>query len=294
MIKKTKINMGGGGFSHTISSTGLPTKYVEWIRGYASANITIHIDNYMVGRTASIYRKTKEYAWLCEAKSVSYFSKRKYVTLEDGTPSYEDEKTSLYEWCKNNIPELKEKFIKVFTHDTELAKMDDIFQLTLCSGKSFLTEGKIYPKSKLVSMIASNKVMCEEHEYRQEMIEKYSKLGVDHFGSGFNFIQDQADGLKDYCFSIAMENATYSNMFTEKLTDCFMTGTIPVYYGIDNIGDFFNTDGIIIMDDDFDIKDLTVDLYNSKKAAILDNYNRAQDLLCAEDYIFKQFIEPSL
>ena len=48
MIKKTKINMGGGGFSHTISSTGLPTKYVEWIRGYASANITIHIDNYMV------------------------------------------------------------------------------------------------------------------------------------------------------------------------------------------------------------------------------------------------------
>ena len=176
---------------------------------------------------------------------------------------------------------LKEKFIKVFTHDTELAKMDDIFQLTLCSGKSFLTEGKIYPKSKLVSMIASNKVMCEEHEYRQEMIEKYS-------------IKDKADGLKDYCFSIAMENATYSNMFTEKLTDCFMTGTIPVYYGIDNIGDFFNTDGIIIMDDDFDIKDLTVDLYNSKKAAILDNYNRAQDLLCAEDYIFKQFIEPSL
>jgi hypothetical protein len=48
-----------------------------------------------------------------------------------------------------------------------------------------------------------------------------------------------------------MENATYSNMFTEKITDCFMTGTIPIYYGISNIGDYFNTDGIIILDDNF-------------------------------------------
>ena len=87
--------------------------------------------------------------------------------------------------------ELKKKFIKVFTHDKKLAAMDDIFQLTLCSGKSFIEDkyfknGKFPKKNKLVSMIASDKVLCEAHEYRQEMIKKYTNFGVDHFGRGFN------------------------------------------------------------------------------------------------------------
>ena len=49
-IKKTKINMSGGGFQHTISSTGSPTKYVDWVQGFASAKITIHIDDALIGR----------------------------------------------------------------------------------------------------------------------------------------------------------------------------------------------------------------------------------------------------
>ena len=118
-------------------------------------------------------------------------------------------------------------------------------------------------------MIASNKTMCSEHIYRQQIIQKFSNK-CDHFGRGYNPINNKEDGLKDYCFSFAMENATYSNMFTEKITDCFMTGTIPIYYGISNIGDYFNTDGIIILDD---------------------NFKRSIDFPLAEDYIFKTFIE---
>ena len=88
-----------------------------------------------------------------------------------------------------------------------------------------------------------------------------------------------------------MENATYPNMFTEKITDCLMTGTIPVYYGIANIGDYFNTDGIIMMDSNFKIENLSFELYQSKIEAVKENLQLALDLLTAEDYIYVNFIQ---
>ena len=141
-----------------------------------------------------------------------------------------------------------------------------------------------------MSIIASNKRLCNEHIYRQEIIKKYSGK-CDHFGRGYNEIANKADGLRDYCFSFALENGTYPNMFSEKITDCFMTGTIPIYYGIDNIGDYFNTDGIIKLTDDFNIEDLSFELYNSKLEAIKDNFDRGFNLLLPEDYIYINFIK---
>jgi hypothetical protein len=138
-------------------------------------------------------------------------------------------------------------------------------------------------------MSASNKRMCIEHIYRQKVIKKFSSK-CDHFGVGFNEIKNKEDGLKDYCFSFALENATYPNMFTEKITDCFMTGTIPIYYGIKNISDYFNPDGIITLTDDFKIEDLSFDLYVSKLDAVRENLRLSMDLLLAEDYICKNFL----
>jgi hypothetical protein len=262
-MSKVRINMIGGGFQHCISTNDTEPKFVQWIKD-GSADISIHIDN---GLKMQINPNTQNYGWLCESKTII---------------------GHLYVWCKNNIDKLKENYIKVFTHDVELASMSDIFILTQCSGKSFLNYGEIYPKSKLISMIASNKRMCSEHLYRQEIIKKFSGQ-CDHFGRGFNKIKNKEDGLKDYCFSFVLENATYPNMFTEKITDCFMTGTIPIYYGIKNIGDYFNTDGIIMLTEDFKIEDLSFKLYKSKLNAIKENHKLSMDLLLSEDYICRNF-----
>lgn len=260
-----KINMIGGGFQHSISTNDLQPKFIEWVKD-GSAPISIHIDN---GLFISTNPSIKNYGWLCESKTI--------------IPQY-------YEWCKKNIEILKNNFIKVFTHDIELASLSNIFQLTQCSAKSYFAYGEMYPKNKLVSMIASNKTMCVDHIYRQKIIKKfYNKC--DHFGRGYTELKNKEDGLKNYCFSIAMENANYPNMFTEKITDCFMTATIPIYYGIANIGDFFNKDGIIFLDEEFEIDKLTFDLYYSKIDAVIDNLKRAKDLLIAEDYIYINYIK---
>lgn len=266
---RQSLNLIGGGFRHSPSTSGYDALYVKWDKTNFQSPISIHVDKDI--QTLPNPDKIN-YGWLCESK-----------TIQPG----------MYEWCKNNIEYLIQHFNKVFTHDVSLASIHNIFQLTQCSGKSFIEIGQVYPKTKLVSMIASNKTQCEAHRYRQKVISKFSQK-CDLYGRGHNPIDDKAVGLKDYCFSITMENATYSNMFTEKITDCFMTGTIPIYYGIPNIGDFFNTEGIIVLNDDFNIEDLSFDLYHSKIEAVKENYRLANELLTAEDFIYTNFIKNDL
>jgi len=271
MRNRENINLIGGGFSHSPSTSGYEPLYINWVKNVQTASISIYVDHSI---KTPPNNKTKNYAWLCESKTIN---------------------NELYSWCENNIEYLKANFKYVFTHDLELSEKSDIFKLTQCSGKSFihLNDGKIYDKSNLVSMIASNKIMCDEHIFRQKMINKFSGQ-CDHFGRGFKEIPNVVDGLKDYCFSFVFENATYSNMFTEKITNCFMCGTIPIYYGMGNISDIFNPDGIIKLNDEFNIKDLTFDLYKSKFNAVIDNFERAKALLTAEDYIYLNYIKDEI
>ena len=46
-------------------------------------------------------------------------------------------------------------------------------------------------------------------------------------------------------FSIIIENSSDKNYFSEKLIDCFLAKTIPLYWGCYNISDFFDKSGII-------------------------------------------------
>ena len=72
--------------------------------------------------------------------------------------------------------------------------------------------------------------MCEGHVTRLDWVDRIGDQ-VDLYGRGFNEIVDKEEGLCDYRFSVAIENGQYKTYFTEKILDCFATGTIPVYLG---------------------------------------------------------------
>jgi hypothetical protein len=73
------------------------------------------------------------------------------------------------------------------------------------------------------------------------------------------------DALLDYRFSIAIENLSCDdNYFTEKLTDCFLTGTIPIYHGCLNIGEFFDERGILTFNTQEELKSI-LDSLNEEK-----------------------------
>jgi len=60
--------------------------------------------------------------------------------------------------------------------------------------------------------------------------------------------------FREFQFSIVIENIAESTWFTEKLIDCLITKTIPIYWGCPNISEYFDTTGWIIFSDLNDLK----------------------------------------
>lgn len=82
-------------------------------------------------------------------------------------------------------------------------------------------------------------------------------------------------------FSIAIENNKEKWYFSEKLIDCLITKTVPIYWGCSDIGKFFDTKGIISFDnpDDFytKINNITDKTYEDILPHIETNYNLAKE-----------------
>jgi hypothetical protein len=264
---KQKINLIGGGFQHAYSSSGWSVpEHVEWVKNEFTAPISVYIDNSIID--AKVDRSKKNYAWIAESSAII---------------------KNVIEWVKNNIESVESNFELIFTHDIRLLRLSPKFKFLIPNAVPWVNDRKVYQKSKLISMIASSKNMCPGHTYRQEIISKYKKV-VDHYGFGFRPIHKKEDGLINYHFSIAMENDNYPNIFCEKITDCFATGTIPVFWGTPNIGEFFNKDGIIMLED-FNIDQISIDLYQSKIDAVKDNLERVLNWPISEDYMFLNYIK---
>lgn len=242
-------------------------KYIQWVYDN-SVGETFYIDGWI---KTGLYDKLSgvKYGWLVESKEV----------IPGIVTSHIKENYKLY----------FTKFKYIFTHNKELLELDDRFKF--CHGQgSLIKEIKLYPKSKLVSYITSNKNFTKMHKKRIEYAKTFCDK-LDLYGRGFNEIENKEIGLCDYMFSIAIENGIYETDFTEKILDCFATGTVPIYLGAPNIGEYFNEDGIIMLTENFKISDLSEDLYYSKMDAIVDNLERVKNYEIPEDFIYKKYFE---
>ena len=118
--------------------------------------------------------------------------------------------------------------------------------------KSFdeLINMKVPDKNKMISWISSTKGYFPGHRERMKYLDKIkeSNLRVDLFGRGIREIGDKWDGLRDYRYSIAIENSSSENYWTEKLADCFLAFSMPIYYGCVNIKDYFPEGSFIEID----------------------------------------------
>jgi hypothetical protein len=137
-------------------------------------------------------------------------------------------------------------------------------------------------------MITSTKSFTPQQKFRVNYaIENQKKL--DLFGRGFKEIQNKEDALTDYMFSVCIENDTFDDYFTEKILDCFATGTIPIYKGTKNIKKYFNVDGILFLED-VELSDLNYEFYLSKMNSVKENFEIVKDYLSPEDFISKNYL----
>ena len=113
-------------------------------------------------------------------------------------------------------------------------------------------------KTKLMSIVFSNKKTTFGHQYRWELINEILKtnLDIDIYGFGCNTLNstdsrvkggfDYNEPYKDYLYSICIENTQYDDYISEKFNDCLIDKTIPVYFGARKSKKYFNDSHIIL------------------------------------------------
>jgi glycosyltransferase involved in cell wall biosynthesis len=232
----------------------------------------------------------------------------------------------------NNILENYDKFDLILTHDKKLLEKIDNTQF--CPAADVITfnrlpnpnglppfnapefEGyelpndifQIYAKNKLVSTVASNKAFLPGHVKRLEFL-KNVKDKIDVFGTCqlalFGYENRKSiskfEALKDYAFSIAIENQSHElddYYFSEKIVDCFITGTVPIYYGCPNIGKFYDIKGILTFTNIEELHkildSLSMDLYYSMIDSIKYNFEKSLKYNLTNDHMYKNFYKDIL
>jgi hypothetical protein len=210
--------------------------------------------------------------------------KLKYLwTLE--SPKFNN---GVFDFILNNLEEVLSTYEMIFTYNEHLLSINEKFKWVPAMG-TWIKEPKIYEKSKLISMITSNKMFTPQQSFRVNFANE-NKNKIDVFGRGFKEIQNKEEGLIDYMFSVCVENDTFDTYFTEKILDCFATGTIPIYKGSKNIINYFNPNGIIFLDD-LDLNTINENLYFSKLDYVKENFERSLEFMLPEDYFFKKYFK---
>lgn len=203
---------------------------------------------------------------------------------------------NVYEWMEQNY----KRFKYVFTHDSKLLDCCDNAKLILWGGGcGGISQYPIVEKTKNVSMVSSDKTMCELHVARIELSRMLKDNPyVDVMGTvdcGSYVTPDRI--YPEYRFAIAYENYIDNHWFTEKICNCFANKVIPIYLGAKYIGEYFNVNGIIQAGDNTHIMRVIEDIsqygfnryYESKQEAIEDNYNRVQKYINFEYWFFNEY-----
>lgn len=195
-----------------------------------------------------------------------------------------------YDFAKNNF----HKFEKIFTYDKSLLEISNKFEFVPMSGCWIDVEDrKIHKKNKLLCAITSRKRMTSMHNFRHEIINKFPQ--IDSFGNGYKPIDKKIEVLKNYMFCVVVENQIMDFLFTEKIIDCLITGTIPIYYGCPSIGDFFNLDGIITFKTMNELETIltkiSFDFYEERLDAIQENFFLSKNYVIPDNFIYNKINE---
>ena len=208
----------------------------------------------------------------------------------------------LIPYMYDQIKTIEDKFDFVFTYEETLLKHNpDIYKFHPCdcSGIEFHSH-KLHEKTKLVSMIYSEKTWLFGHRLRhiiaKTLIPQMGYDKIDFFGRATeNPLELKSEGTNPYMFQIAIENAQRRFYFADKIYDCFVTGTVPIYWGAPNIGDFFDMRGILTFNHPNELKEILESLSPEKYKSMLDgvkeNFERVKKYIRPDDLLFENIVD---
>lgn len=277
------IQAVGAPFNISYSSCGTRApKTFSWVNH--ENEIKVFMDSHLLhGLDGN--KNNKKFGWFCESRIV---------------------KQPVFEHIKNNLNVYKESYNKLFTCDEELIKLDSDFFVFCFAGSNLPwtpeQEYGLHNKTKKISFLCSSNSMSDGHRYRISWAEKLKnkvdlyggvcgsrKIGV--IGNQHYHHKRKTEAMNDYMFSVAFENTKYNTYFTEKVTDCFANGVIPVYFGTDNIKNYFDENGIIFLQDNFDPDSLSENFYRERIDSVRNNLEKVKQLEMSDDMVYRKIKE---
>lgn len=106
-------------------------------------------------------------------------------------------------------------------------------------------------KNKILSTVCSSKRQKHTlHNRRYDLtMELDSRLPeMDVFGRGIKHVESKYQMMKAYKYHLAIENYHGPHHWTEKLSDSFLSSSLPFYYGCSNLQDYFPEESYIEID----------------------------------------------
>ncbi len=161
-------------------------------------------------------------------------------------------------------------------------------------------------KTRLISVVTSDKAFTQGHIDRIRFVRRLQEHygdRIDVFGRGYRPFGDKWNVLAPYKYHIAIENSVSAYYWTEKISDCYLAGTYPLYYGCPNIGNYFpegaftpvdirNPDKAIAAID----KAIAADAYGNHRAELAESKRLVMDEYNMYDYmagICRRHLDPS-
>jgi hypothetical protein len=258
--------MKSGNFSHTHSSTfHKKSRHIEWDYFSNENHSSFYIDGDFERGLSEKNDGKRKFLWGLESR---HFNQSFHSRLQE------------------NLSEILEVYDYIFTYDEDLLALDKRFKWVPAMG-SWINKPGIRKKDKFCSMVVSEKTLTPQQKFRVNFASRHSEK-IDLFGGLVRKIDYKEEALDRYMFSVAIENDTCDTYFTEKILDCFATGCIPIYLGTSKVSEFFDGDGIIFIEDE-NLPEISIDLYMSKREAVLNNLEKVLSFNTIEDWMFQNY-----
>ncbi|HYE69278.1 MAG TPA: hypothetical protein VEA58_11745 [Anaerovoracaceae bacterium] len=269
---KPKIKIADTQFAHTPGGsfgTGdlcIPPSHFDWYRGDETINNIIVV-------TESCFHQVDRYT---ESFKIALLIEPPLINTES------------YHWIRQECN--YKTFNLILTYNKELLSIDSRFKWYPFGGCWIKpADQKIYEKTKRISIIASSKKITFGHRLRHDIINRFID-SIDVFGNGYQFIESKLTGLRDYAYSIVVENDPCDAFFSEKLIDCFRTGTVPIYWGSESVGKHFDTHGMCGFRDIDELSNILTNILNDTlricPLSIIDNYETAAKYTIPENWLW--------
>ena len=193
-----------------------------------------------------------------------------------------------YEWIEKHMGD----FDIVFSHDDEILEYDNARPMFFMNWY----ENYDVLKTKDISMVCSEKVMCVEHMRRQMLADQLGER-VDHYGKyKTGRWCDYYECRAEYRFEVVVDNNWTGYWVSENLANPLASKTVPIYLGGKHLPDDIDKNGIIIVNSIEDIPEVVdiilsnpVRAYMDRQVAVDRNYNIIRRYKIFEDWLYSTY-----